>query len=226
MPCLIRNTDAIPYQGRILAEPLHPVSVIYPIVSAPQHSVPIEDTELVQAARTGDERAFGELVKLHHERTYRLIYSVVRHEQDARDVCQEVWISVWKQLPKFRGDARFTTWLHPIAVRRALDHLRKRRRWFDRFLPFGRSGEGDASMPEPMAPTTEANTENQADRIAQVREALNTLPPKQRAVLALRELEGLSYEEIAAATKIPTGTVMSRIYHARRMLAQKLGAKP
>lgn len=162
-------------------------------------------------------------MKQHHEPTFRLVYSIVRHESDARDICQEVWLTVWKQLPLFRGDARFTTWLHPIAVRRSLDHLRKRRRWYDRFLPFGKSDEDHPLIPEPVDPESTKNDDGRADRIAQVRRALDTLPPKQRAVLALRELEGLSYEEIGKVIKIPTGTVMSRLYHARRLLAKKLG---
>lgn len=120
--------------------------------------------------------------------------------------------------PRFRGDARFTTWLHPIAVRRALDHLRRRRRWYERFLPFD-AGSGR----EPLAAETE--TEPVSDQAAAAQRALDGLPPHQRAVLALRELEGLSYDEIAAIMKIPAGTVMSRLFHARRGLARKLGLK-
>tara|TARA_Y100000385_G_scaffold284598_1_gene342853 strand:+ start:85 stop:630 length:546 start_codon:yes stop_codon:yes gene_type:complete len=179
---------------------------------------------LVKLAMAGDQTAFGELMRMHHERTFRLVYSVVRHEQDARDVCQEVWLTVWKQLPSFRGDARFTTWLHSIAVRRSLDHLRKRKRWYDRFIPFSKGDETNTVTFEPIAIDATPNDDPRQERIDQVRRALDTLPPKQRAVLALREIEGLSYEEISATIKIPTGTVMSRIYHARRILAKKLGA--
>lgn len=127
-------------------------------------------------------------------------------------------MSVWDQLPKFRGEAQFTTWLHPIAVRRALDHLRRRRRWYARFLPFD-TGTG----PEPVAAAPEDSPVS--DRAAAAQRALDGLPPHQRAVLALRELEGLSYDEIAAIMQIPAGTVMSRLYHARRGLARKLGFK-
>jgi len=193
-------------------------------VSRPTAQTTLDDSQLVKLAMTGDQSAFGELMRMHHERTFRLVYSVVRHEADARDVCQEVWLTVWKQLPKFRGDARFTTWLHPIAVRRSLDHLRKRKRWYDRFLPFPTGDETNPATFEPIAQETSPCDDPRDERIAQVRRALDTLPPKQRAVLALREIEGLSYEEIAATIKIPTGTVMSRIYHARRILAKKLGA--
>ena len=86
------------------------------------------DPVLLSRARTGDEAAFGAIMRAHYERTFRLVYSIVRHEHDARDVCQEIWLTVWRELPRYRGDAKFSTWLHPIATRRALDHLRKRRR--------------------------------------------------------------------------------------------------
>lgn len=165
-------------------------------------------------------------MRRHYERTFRLCYAILRHEQDTRDVCQEVWLTIWKQMAEFRGEARFTTWLHPIAVRRALDHLRRRRRWYDRFISLRRSDDAGASDAIELLPDDSASPDPEpSETIAKVREALDALPAKHRAVLALRELEGLSYDGIAAAMKIPIGTVMSRIFHARRLLAKKLGAK-
>ena len=193
-------------------------------MSHPTAQTSPDDSQLVKLAITGDQSAFGELMRMHHDRTFRLVYSVVRHEQDACDVCQEVWLTVWKQLPKFRGTARFTTLLYPIAVRRSLDHLRKRKRWYDRFIPFSKADETNTATFESIAPKAPQSDDPRQERIEKVRRALDTLTPKQRAVLAIREIEGLSYEEIAATIKIPTGTVMSRIYHARRILAKKLGA--
>jgi len=183
---------------------------------------PDVDPDLLRRAQAGDEAAFGVIMRAHHERTFRLAYAIVHHEADARDVCQDVWLTVWKQLAAFRGESRFSTWLHPIVTRRALDHLRKRRRWFDRFLPFD---TGDSAAPAAPEPVTDEDARQQmegSENVAKVRAALATLPPKHRAVLALRELEGLSYEEIAQATDIPVGTVMSRLHHARRLLAEKL----
>jgi RNA polymerase sigma-70 factor (ECF subfamily) len=187
---------------------------------------PDVDPELLHRAQAGEEAAFGALMKSHYEPVFRLVYSIVRNEHDARDVCQEVWLTVWKQLAGFRGDAKFTTWLHPIAVRRAVDHLRKRRRWFDRFLPFATGDETVEAVPEPASPSDLRADTEQADRATLLRRAIDALPPKLRAVLALREIQGLSYEEIARATGIPAGTVMSRLYHARRQLAQKLKDQP
>ena len=190
----------------------------------PPHPEP--DSELLRRAQSGDEAAFGTIMRSHYERIFRLVYSIVRHEADARDVCQEIWLTVWRELPAFRGESRFSTWLHPIATRRSLDHLRKRRRWFDRFLPFDTGDAAVASAPEPATTDDAGQQAEDRDRKATLQAAIAALPPKLRAVLALREVEGLSYAEIAQATAIPTGTVMSRLYHARRLLAQKLGAKP
>jgi RNA polymerase sigma-70 factor (ECF subfamily) len=184
------------------------------------------DPALLRRAQAGEEAAFGALMRGHYERTFRLVYAIVRHEADARDICQEVWLTVWKQLPRFRGDAKFSTWLHPIATRRALDHLRKRRRWFDRFLPFSTGDDTVVSVPEPVSPENVRWRSEASDRAFLLQQALDFLPPKHRAVLALREVQGLSYEEIAQATGIPAGTVMSRLYHARRLLAQKLKENP
>lgn len=181
------------------------------------------DPDLLRRAQAGDEAAFGAIMRGHYERTFRLAYAITHNEADARDICQEAWLTVWKQLATFRGDSRFSTWLHPIVTRRALDHLRKRRRWFDRFLPFDTGDDTTAAAPEPATTDDAAQQLEGAETVARVRAALATLPPKHRAVLALRELEGLSYEEIAQATGIPVGTVMSRLHHARRLLAEKLG---
>lgn len=192
--------------------------------SLPPHPEP--DPDLLRRAQAGDESAFGVIMHSYYERTFRLVYAIVRHEADARDVCQEIWLTIWRELPKFRGDAKFTTWLHPIATRRSLDHLRKRRRWFDRFLPFDTGNDSFEATPEPVTTYDAGKQAEGSERHAILQAAIAALPPKLRAVLALREVEGLSYEEIAHATSIPTGTVMSRLYNARRLLAQKLGAKP
>ncbi len=189
--------------------------------------VPIDtDPEILRRAQAGDEAAFGIIMRAHYEPLFRLVHAIVRNDHDSRDVCQEVWLTIWKQLPSFRGDAKFTTWIHPIAVRRAIDHLRKRRRWYDRFLPFASDDDTVESAPEPSTTDDARQQVEGTERTARLRRILDSLPPKLRAVLALREVEGLSYEEIAKVTAIPTGTVMSRLYHARRLLAQKLKDHP
>lgn len=188
------------------------------------------DAERVRRAQAADQEAFGELMRSRYEGIFRLVYSIVREEHAARDVCQEIWITVWNRLPGFRGDAKFSTWLHSIAVRKAIDHLRSRRRWRYRFLPFLSADESaEAAEPHAPEPAAESDPRQEAERHEQMRRferALESLPPKHRAVLALREINGLSYEEIAATLSIRRGTVMSRLFNARRMLAQKLGDMP
>jgi RNA polymerase sigma-70 factor, ECF subfamily len=184
-------------------------------------STPI-DPEIMRQARAGDEAAFGVIMRTHYAQVFRLIHAIVRNEHDSRDVCQEVWLTIWKQLPKFRGDSQFTTWIHPIAVRRAIDHLRKRQRWYNRFLPFSVDDDSVESEPEPATNDDARQQAEGSERLVEFKKALDSLPPKLRAVLALREVEGLSYEEIAKVTEVPTGTVMSRLYHARRLLVQKM----
>lgn len=191
----------------------------------------LPESELLRRAQGGDEEAFGVLVRSHYEPTFRLVQSIIHDEHAARDVCQEVWLSVWRHLVRFRGEAKFSTWVHPIAVRRSIDHLRGRKRWLSRFLPFLTGEEGDPDQPAPRTPepVAEGTPRDEAERHEarqRFERALAALPPKHRAVLALREINGLSYDEIATTLSIRRGTVMSRLFNARRMLAQKLGDIP
>ncbi len=198
---------------------------------------PEAERELLALARAGNEEAFGTLMRNHYEPVFRLVNSMLRDDHSARDVCQEIWLTVWKNLGGFRGEAKFSTWLHPIATRRAIDHLRTRKRWFNRFIPFmsdTADGAGEAesggdrvmAAPEAADDHTPRQDLEQRERNDRFERAIASLPPKHRAVLALREIRGLSYEEIAADLGIARGTVMSRLFHARRLLAKKLGDQP
>lgn len=192
---------------------------------------PEVERDWIREAQAGNEDAFGRLMRHHYEPAFRLVQSIIRDEHAARDVCQEIWLTVWKNLPGFRGDAKFSTWLHPIATRRAIDHLRRQKRWYQRFIPFASDlGEdaADAAQRVPAAPeaadeVTPRDDLEESERDARFKRAIDALPPKHRAVLALREVQGLSYDEISSHLGIARGTVMSRLFHARRLLAKKLG---
>jgi len=189
-----------------------------------------QESAWIKAARDGDEDAFGELMQLHYQQVFHTVLAIVRNEHDTREICQDVWVTAWQQLGSFRGQSKLTTWLHPIATRRAIDHLRKQRRWYDRFLPLGGSRAEDpeaAPPPEPADDTPTAPEKIEAtEKNERFEYLLNSLPPKQRAVLALREIQGLTYDEIADRLGCRRGTVMSRLFHARRQLAQKLRETP
>lgn len=185
------------------------------------------EAELLRRAQAGDETAFGEIVQAHYERVFRRVVAIVRNEHDARDISQETWVTVWRTLKEYRGEAKFSTWLYPIATRRAIDHLRKRQRWFSRFLPFLTEGENSEVTVEPASPAPSPRDQLETgERDARFERAIAALPPKLRAVLAMREIEGLSYEEIAGTLGCRPGTVMSRLFNARRLLARKLGDLP
>jgi len=195
---------------------------------------PEAERELVRRAQAGDEDAFGVLMRSHYEPVFRLVHSILRDEHGARDVCQEIWLSIWKNLRTFRGEAKFSTWVHPIATRRAIDHLRRRQRWFSRFIPFvsevestgDDSGDRLSAAPEPVDTADPRHNLEETERAARFERAIAALPPKHRAVLALREVQGLSYDEIASQLGLARGTVMSRLFHARRLLAHKLENLP
>lgn len=182
--------------------------------------------ERVRRAQAGDEAAFGEVVRAHYAAVFRRVVGIVRNEHDARDVCQEIWVSVWRSLKDYRGDAKFSTWLYSVATRRAIDQQRKQRRWFTRFLPF-RTNERTGETIEPAATGPEPGEALEgAERSARFERAIAALPPKHRAVLIMREVDGLAYEEIAQQLNCRPGTVMSRLFKARRLLAKKLGELP
>jgi RNA polymerase sigma-70 factor (ECF subfamily) len=193
------------------------------VADVPEIISPESERQLLTQAQAGDENAFGTLMRHHYEPTFRLVQSIIHDEHAARDVCQEIWLTVWNKLKDFRGEAKFSTWVYPIASRRAIDHLRSRQRWTKRFLPFLSGGDDDVvRTPEPVAESDPREDMVKGERQARFERALNSLPPKHRAVLALREVQGLSYDEIAENLGIARGTVMSRLFHARRVLAQKL----
>ena len=187
---------------------------------------PESELDFVRRAKAGDEDAFGVLVRGHYEAVFRLVQSIVRDEHASRDVCQEVWLAVWRNLARFRGDAKFSTWVHPIAVRKAIDHLRRRRRWLDRFRPLSASEFEVPDSADTVAPDDPRRHLEAKERRERFERALASLPPKHRAVIALREINGFSYEEIARQLGLRRGTVMSRLFNARRRLAQKLENRP
>ncbi len=177
------------------------------------------DRALIERAAKGDQRAFRELVQRHQRRASAVAYGIVRNTEDAREVVQDAFVRVWKHLGDFAGQASFSTWLYRIVYNLSIDLLRRR-------SP-GRAVELDErtdldGAPEELLPyrgeTDPFASTDRARLVDAMQKALDQLPPYHRTVIVLREVEGLSYEEIAEATSVPKGTVMSRLFHARRKM--------
>lgn len=174
--------------------------------------------ELARNAAAGSEDAFAQLVELHEKRVYTLALRMTGNQEDAADVAQEAFLSAWRGLPNFRGEAGFSTWLYRLTANAAIDHLRKNRR--QRAEASLNSETLGLDVPDP-APTPQEQAENEALREA-VRWGMGELTEEHRQVLTLREYQELSYEEIAGRLKLDLGTVKSRISRARGALRKIL----
>ncbi len=176
------------------------------------------ESELVERARLGDREAFDELMEAHLPRVWRVAYRIVRHDQDAEDVVQETFLAAFRTIPAFRQEAKLSTWLTRIATSRALNHLDRsaeRVRRAGRPIEL-RPSELELGVPEPVATgPSPLQALERKELAARLVECLDRLPGPWRSVLALREGEGLSYEEIAATMDLNLGTVRSRLARAR-----------
>jgi RNA polymerase sigma-70 factor (ECF subfamily) len=174
--------------------------------------------ELARAAAGGDESAFEALVGLHEKKVYNLALRMCGSPEDARDVAQEAFLSAWRGLPRFRGEAGFSTWLYRLTQNAAIDHLRRtRRQQGERSLEDEILGL-DAADP---TPSPQEQTEGAELRWA-VLAALEQLSEEHRQVLVLREVQEMRYEEIAGELGLDLGTVKSRISRARSALRKIL----
>ena len=174
--------------------------------------------ELVRSAAGGDEEAFAQLVAMHEKRVYTLALRITGDREDAEDAAQEAFLSAWKGLPNFRGEAGFSTWLYRLTSNAAIDCLRRDRR--QRVSASLDDGELGMEVSDP-APTPQEQAESESLREA-VRWGLGELSNEHREVLALREFQELSYEEIAQQLDMDLGTVKSRISRARGALRKIL----
>lgn len=172
-----------------------------------------QEQSWIASARNGDEAAFGELVQKYQKRVYALTVRMCPTPELAEEAAQETFLSAWQGLPFFRGDSAFSTWLYRLASNACVDLLRKERRHQGTSLDDDTVG---AEIPD-TKPTPEEAAETKELR-AQIEAGLRQLSPEHRAVLILREIQQLNYEEIADALSLDLGTVKSRISRGRRQL--------
>ncbi|MFZ4514758.1 MAG: RNA polymerase sigma factor [Acidimicrobiia bacterium] len=175
-----------------------------------------EEQQLVAAAQRGDRAAFDELVKRTYMGTYSMALRLTANEEDARDVVQEVYLRAWKGIGKFRGDARLSTWLYRITANTASTHLHRRRR--HRAEPYGEHHDV-------VDVRTEMHPEGAAESLVvlhRLEGALAGLSPKLRAIVVLKDVYGLSHEEIAEELGISVAATKVRLHRARRKLRDDL----
>jgi RNA polymerase sigma-70 factor, ECF subfamily len=181
------------------------------------------DRLLVERARQGDKRAFELLVEKYHRRLLRLLSRMVRNHEEMEDIAQETFIKAYRALPQFRGDAAFYTWLYRIGVNTAKNYLASRKKALPTVSDQYGSDEDESGERFAVVDNNTPESELLSKQVAYaVNDAIEALPEELRTAITLREIEGLSYEEIAEAMGCPIGTVRSRIFRAREAVATKL----
>ncbi len=192
----------------------------------PEETSQPDDAELVERAQEGDREAFGLLVERYQEKVYSICYGKLKDEQDSHDVTQDVFVKVFRYLEDFNRNSSFYTWLYRIAVNTSIDYLRKQSRQAQVDYDDSIKSDEDVEGHDHLTPSTLGVDPDRAfDRKElreQMLEALESLSDKHRTILTLREVEGLSYKEMAEVLEISKGTVMSRLYHARQYFQEAL----
>ncbi len=181
------------------------------------------DQQLVERAQSGDKHAFELLVAKYQRRLGRLISRFVRDAAEAEDVTQDAFIKAYRALPSFRGDSAFYTWLYRIGINTAKNHLLAQGRRAPTTTAYDSEEAEDFEDASLLHEVATPENELMSKQVVEVVNAsLQQLPDDLRVALTLREIEGLSYEEIAAVMNCPVGTVRSRIFRAREAVAENL----
>ena len=178
------------------------------------------DEQMVERALGGDPEAFGEIVRRWERPIFALAYGILGREEDARDAAQETFLSAFRNLRSFRGEAKVSSWLHRIAVNQCITRQRRARVRNESSLD-GAEEESGAQFAD-AAQASPARAAEGRERTEAVRRAVAALPPELRAVVVMKEFEDLTFQEIADALGVPLSTVKSRLYTALKQLRLRL----
>jgi RNA polymerase sigma-70 factor (ECF subfamily) len=183
-----------------------------------------EDRELILLAKKGDHAAFRRLVERHQRRAFSVAVGLVRDENEARELVQEAFLRVYRGLAAFQGGSSFYTWLYRIITNLAIDAMRKPGRKDVELRERHVAGDDDGNLPlvSRIDGADPLDVIRRRELAARIQAALDDLPPYHRGVILMREVEGMSYEEMAEATGVSAGTIMSRLFHARKKLQRAL----
>lgn len=195
---------------------------LHTVETAPQPD--LTDLDLVDLVRTGDTNAFRAIIEKYQGRVFAIVFGMVRNREDSLDITQDTFIKAYNGLAGFRRESSFRTWLFRIAMNLSIDLLRHRIRV--RSGEYNDAVDMDEHAPIALSPDhLKRNPGKDLERqqlYTRIMEAMQKLPPDHRQVILLREIEGLSYKEIAETMDIPEGTVMSRLFYARKRLQSML----
>lgn len=180
------------------------------------------DRELIEQARRGDQRAFRALVERHQRRAFAIAIALLRDDQDARDVVQEAFLRVYRGLDAFTGGSSFFTWLYRIVTNLSIDLMRRPARREAQLPDDFEIEEPDLPLLARIDGADPVDVVRRGEIAERLSAALDALPPYHRGVIVMREVEGLSYEEMAQAMGVSKGTIMSRLFHARQKLQRAL----
>jgi len=189
--------------------------------SDPQYPA-LEDAVLVKLAQKGDMLAFEELVARHRDNIYARCYTMLRNEEAALDLSQEAWVKAWQRLAQFQGDSSFATWATRITINVCLDQLRKNKRQRAESIEELDEEMGGVERQMPVVTVNPTERLERGELRQKIDEALGKLTEEHRAVLVLHEFQEMEYKEIAKAVGCSIGTVMSRLFYARRRMAALL----
>lgn len=184
----------------------------------------IDDLTLVNRCKEGDQQAFRLLVKRYERKVYAVAFGMLKDREEALDISQEAFVKVHRYLGDFKGDSSFYTWLYRITRNLAVDRIRSRRGEtvaFDEKVGQDETELADAGFLSTQLGTNPQKSALRRELAEKMSEALQQIPEKHREILVLREVEGMSYEDLSRVLEIPKGTVMSRLFHARAKM-QKL----
>ncbi len=185
----------------------------------------VSELDLVKQCQAGNTDAFDQLVTRYRTRVFSMIYNMVHNEQDAWDLAQDSFVKAWKSIPRFRGRSSFYTWIYRIVTNVTIDWLRKKQvkgsgAEFDDSIAL--KAVDPASRTVPKADALPYERMEQSEIRARIDESIAQLSPEHRAVILMKEVEGLQYHEIAEALGCSIGTVMSRLFYARKKLQNLL----
>ena len=180
----------------------------------------LTDVEILADVATGDIDAYGKIVNRYRGRLYNFIFRFVGERETAEDIVQETFLRAFRKRKEYRAIANFSTWLFTIAGNLAKSELRRRKRW--RLFSLHKDDENDTGMDLPDESFRPDTVTESSIADVQIQQAILSLPEKYRQVVLLRDVEGLSYQEISEISKCPVGTVKSRVNRARLKLQQKL----